>query len=64
MQDGPFLAMRLYLLIEFNIINQMMLFFILKNMLVILLQVYRMVIVRCGDTNTVHSFEESLEEEI
>ena len=53
MQDGPVLAMRLYLLIEFNIINQMMLFFTLKNFLVIMLQLYRMAIVCCADDNKV-----------
>ena len=60
MQDGPFLAMRLYLLIEFNIINQMMLFFTLKNILVIILQLYRMIIVRCGDTNAVEPLQNEL----
>ncbi|XP_071794975.1 transmembrane protein 26-like [Asterias amurensis] len=64
MQDGPFLAMRLYLLIEFNIINQMMLFFTLKNILVIILQLYRMIIVRCGDTNAVSTNVEPLQEEL
>ncbi|XP_071792566.1 transmembrane protein 26-like [Asterias amurensis] len=53
MQDGPFLAMRLYLLIDYNIINQMMLFFTLKNFLVIMLQLYRMAIVCCADDNKV-----------
>jgi hypothetical protein len=50
MQDGPFLGMRLYLLIHFNVINQMMIFFTIKNILVILLQLYRMSIVCWGDT--------------
>lgn len=47
MQDGPFLAMRLYLMLNFNIINQMMLFFTCKNVMVIFLQFYRMCIVCC-----------------
>ncbi|XP_071795343.1 transmembrane protein 26-like [Asterias amurensis] len=41
MQDGPYLGMRLYLIIRFHIINQMMLFFTLKNMMIFLLTVYR-----------------------
>lgn len=47
MQDGPFLAMRLYLMLNFNIVNQMMLFFTCKNVMVIALQLYRMCIVCC-----------------
>ena len=64
MQDGPVLAMRLYLLIEFNIINQMMLFFTLKNILVIILQLYRMTIVRCGDTISVTRDVDPLQHEL
>ncbi|XP_022102551.1 transmembrane protein 26-like isoform X2 [Acanthaster planci] len=45
MQDGPFLAMRLYILIKLNAINQMMIFFTCKNMLVMLLQVYRLFVI-------------------
>ncbi|XP_038045857.1 transmembrane protein 26-like [Patiria miniata] len=46
MQDGPYLAMRLYLIIRFHIINQMMLFFTLKNMMIFLLTVYRIYVLR------------------
>ncbi|XP_071496164.1 transmembrane protein 26-like [Diadema antillarum] len=48
MQDIPFLAMRLYLMIQFNVFNIMMVFFTCKNVLVILLQGYRMMIL-CGN---------------
>ncbi|XP_033103345.1 transmembrane protein 26-like [Anneissia japonica] len=58
MQDGPFLAMRLYLLIHHQVVNQMMIFFTCKNMLVIMLQAYRILIV-CSDTNTVEPSEVS-----
>ncbi|XP_022097360.1 transmembrane protein 26-like [Acanthaster planci] len=62
MQDGPFLAMRLYLLIYHKVINQMMLFFTIKNVLVILLQLYRMVVVCLGEsTSTVGTEDELLE---
>ena len=45
MQDGPYLAMRLYILIKLNAINQMMIFFTCKNMLVMLLQLYRLFVI-------------------
>jgi len=61
MQDGPFLGMRLFLLIHHNIINQMMLFFTIKNILVILLQLYRMVIVCGAETSSVEPDKEALE---
>ncbi|XP_033120027.1 uncharacterized protein LOC117119346 isoform X2 [Anneissia japonica] len=44
MQDGPFLSMRLYLLIHLNVVNQMMIFFTFKNVLVMLLQLYRLLV--------------------
>ena len=49
MQDCPFLAMRLYLIVNFNIINQMMLFFTCKNVMMIGLQLYRMSILCCDN---------------
>ena len=45
MQDGPFLALRMYVLIQFEAFNQMMIFFTAKNTLVILLQLYRLVVI-------------------
>ena len=47
LQDAPFLVMRLYLMIHYGAINQMMLFFTCKNIMVVLLQFYRMAIL-CG----------------
>ncbi|XP_071960152.1 transmembrane protein 26-like isoform X2 [Antedon mediterranea] len=44
MQDGPFLSMRLYLLVHLRVINQMMIFFTFKNILVMLLQLYRLLV--------------------
>ncbi|XP_022107477.1 transmembrane protein 26-like [Acanthaster planci] len=61
MQDGPFLVMRLFLLINYSVINQMMLFFTIKNILVILLQVYRMTIVCCDGPSTVEPDVEAME---
>uniref|UniRef100_A0AAZ3PJ45 Uncharacterized protein n=1 Tax=Oncorhynchus tshawytscha TaxID=74940 RepID=A0AAZ3PJ45_ONCTS len=40
-QDGPFLVYRLYLMIRKNVLNQLMIFFTCKNILVVLLEVYR-----------------------
>lgn len=42
MQDIPFLAMRVYLLLEYDVINQAGFFFTCKNVLVLLLQLYRL----------------------
>ncbi|XP_078615604.1 transmembrane protein 26-like [Branchiostoma floridae x Branchiostoma japonicum] len=45
MQDGPFLAFRLYLIFYEHIITQGLLFFIGKNALVIVLQIYRVIVI-------------------
>ncbi|KAF6111923.1 transmembrane protein 26 [Phyllostomus discolor] len=43
-QDGPFLTVRLVLMTYFNVINQMLVFFAVKNFLVVVLHLYRLVI--------------------
>nr|XP_014688893.2 transmembrane protein 26 [Equus asinus] len=43
-QDGPFLVVRLILMIYFKVINQMLVFFAVKNFLVVVLQLYRLVV--------------------
>lgn len=46
MQDGPFLALRLYILIMLpESLDHMMIFFTCKNSLVVLLQFYRLIVV-------------------
>ncbi|GFN86299.1 transmembrane protein [Plakobranchus ocellatus] len=45
MQDGPFLAVRLYIVIELGIIDSTTVFFVLKNIIVILLLAYRLIVV-------------------
>ncbi|XP_035698124.1 transmembrane protein 26-like [Branchiostoma floridae] len=45
MQDAPFLAFRLYLIFYEHIITQGLLFFIGKNALVIVLQIYRVIVI-------------------
>ncbi|XP_072018184.1 transmembrane protein 26-like [Amphiura filiformis] len=48
LQDGPFFTMRLYVMLKFQIINQLMLFFVIKNALVIGIQFYRGLILCSG----------------
>ncbi|XP_072025100.1 transmembrane protein 26-like [Amphiura filiformis] len=48
LQDAPYLAMRLFLMIYVGAIHQMMLFFTCKNVLVISLQFYRLGVLCCG----------------
>ena len=47
LQDAPYLTMRLYLMVQFRVINQMMLFFTIKNIILVILQVYRMAVLCC-----------------
>ncbi|KAL1021088.1 hypothetical protein UPYG_G00008670 [Umbra pygmaea] len=47
LQDGPFLIYRLYLMIRENVLNQLMIFFTCKNILIVLLEVYRIFVVQC-----------------
>uniref|UniRef100_H3BIP0 Transmembrane protein 26 n=2 Tax=Latimeria chalumnae TaxID=7897 RepID=H3BIP0_LATCH len=46
-QDGPFLAYRLYFLIVIGFVNQTMIFFLSKNSLVVLLEIYRRFVMHC-----------------
>lgn len=58
MQDGPFIAMRLYLIIGRGVFNQMMFFFTIKNLLVLSLQIYRIGILCCDVPNAVAPADE------
>ncbi|XP_019623340.1 PREDICTED: transmembrane protein 26-like isoform X2 [Branchiostoma belcheri] len=49
MQDGPFLALRLYFMIQERIFHNLMVFFVGKNFVVIVLQIYRLVSIACYD---------------
>ncbi|TRY82327.1 hypothetical protein DNTS_000059 [Danionella cerebrum] len=53
LQDGPFLIYRLYLMIYENVLNQLMIFFTCKNILTVLLELYRVVVVLCEQNNPV-----------
>lgn len=50
LQDGPFLGTRLYLLIEHQTISYTMIFFTCKNILVVALQCYRLLVI-CTETS-------------
>uniref|UniRef100_A0A3P8URQ4 Transmembrane protein 26 n=1 Tax=Cynoglossus semilaevis TaxID=244447 RepID=A0A3P8URQ4_CYNSE len=43
LQDGPFLIYRLYLMVQEQVLNQLMIFFTCKNILIVLLELYRIV---------------------
>ena len=45
LQDGPFLATRLYVMIGKNAIHQMIIFFTCKNLLIVILQLYRLIVI-------------------
>uniref|UniRef100_UPI00398F242E transmembrane protein 26b n=1 Tax=Pristiophorus japonicus TaxID=55135 RepID=UPI00398F242E len=44
-QDGPFFIFRLFLIFKQGIIHQMLLFFMIKNALVLTLQIYRLAVI-------------------
>ncbi|XP_008589051.1 PREDICTED: transmembrane protein 26-like, partial [Galeopterus variegatus] len=54
-QDGPFLVVRLILMIYFKVINQMLVFFAVKNFLVVVLQLYRLVVLALGVRTSLRS---------
>ncbi|KAM8927648.1 transmembrane protein 26-like [Pelodytes ibericus] len=45
MQDGPFLVFRLYLAFKEKVVNVMMIFFICKNVITVIIEIYRIGIV-------------------
>lgn len=45
LQDGPFLVYRLYLMLRENVLNQLMIFFTCKNILIVMLELYRIGVV-------------------
>lgn len=71
MQDGPFLCLRLGLIIHYRIISQSNVFFTTKNFLVVLLQIYRVCVIiiehrkhhrlaRLHDMTSLHSKDNQL----
>uniref|UniRef100_A0A8C1AJ27 Transmembrane protein 26-like n=2 Tax=Cyprinus carpio TaxID=7962 RepID=A0A8C1AJ27_CYPCA len=51
LQDGPFLIYRLYLMISERVLSQKMVFFTCKNILIVLLEVYRICVVLLEQRN-------------
>lgn len=47
-QDGPFLMVRLIVMIYFDVFHQMLVFFAIKNFLVVILNLYRTIVI-CQD---------------
>ena len=47
-QDGPFLVVRLTVMFHFSIVHQMLIFFTIKNFLVVILNFYRLFVI-CQD---------------
>ncbi|XP_055018528.1 transmembrane protein 26 isoform X3 [Boleophthalmus pectinirostris] len=47
-QDGPFLVVRLTVMTYFDVFHQMLVFFTIKNLLVVILNLYRLVVI-CQD---------------
>ena len=45
LQDGPFLSKRLYVMVGRNVVHQMVVVFMCKNILVVILQFYRLAII-------------------
>ena len=45
LQDGPFVAVRLYVMIGKQAVHQMIIFFTCKNLLIVILQVYRLIVI-------------------
>ncbi|XP_070846962.1 transmembrane protein 26-like [Chaetodon trifascialis] len=50
-QDGPFLLVRLTVMIYFNVVHQMLIFFAIKNFLVVILNIYRLSVLICDKTS-------------
>lgn len=48
LQDGPFLVLRMLLIVKYNVVSYTNIFFTAKNTLVIVLQLYRLCVLRCG----------------
>lgn len=58
-QDGPFLVVRLTVMTYYEVFHQMLVFFAIKNFLVIILNLYRLFVLcqdfRPSSSRTVHS---------
>ncbi|XP_035686116.1 transmembrane protein 26-like [Branchiostoma floridae] len=62
MQDGPFLALRLFFMIQERIFHNLMVFFVGKNIVVIVLQIYRLVSIACYDDDNDDELETTVKD--
>ncbi|XP_072246828.1 transmembrane protein 26-like [Leuresthes tenuis] len=53
-QDGPFLAVRLIIMIKFEVFHQMRVFFAVKNFLVVILNLYRLAVICQESGSSIH----------
>ena len=60
LQDGPFLAIRLYTMIALNVLTYSIIFFTAKNGLVVMLLLYRVSVVCCEHRSNKESMETNL----
>ncbi|KAG8569031.1 hypothetical protein GDO81_014237 [Engystomops pustulosus] len=58
MQDGPFLVYRLYLVTREGVFNESMTFFICKNILSVLIQIYRLIAFVCHESRKRKKFKQ------
>ncbi|XP_040283491.1 transmembrane protein 26-like [Bufo bufo] len=59
MQDGPFLIYRLYLVTMEGVFNDSMTFFICKNILSVIIQIYRIIVFLCDENHKRKKFKQS-----
>lgn len=66
-QDGPFLCLRLLLILKYNVVSYLNIFFTCKNSLVLVLQLYRMTVLKCethpmsDDVESIHQGSSKLD---
>ena len=60
MQDGPFVILRIFLTIRFNVTSELHLFFLCKNALVCILLLHRLIVLAVEE-NSLNNFEEQTE---
>ncbi|XP_075045698.1 transmembrane protein 26-like [Mixophyes fleayi] len=59
MQDGPFLVYRIYLATAKSVFNDSMTFFICKNFLTVIIQVYRIILFMCKEKRKRKKFQQT-----
>ena len=60
MHNGPFFFLRLYLCIEYNVINELHIFFLVQNGIIISLLVHRIFVLCCDFNEDVLEVEQTI----